>query len=433
MSEPPPSLRRRKFWLRTLAGKAVAVFGVFAALVGLLWTLAYVLTERRVAEALAFSDRYGLPRTMEELVGAPIDESRNAAVPLAEATAIAAEEMAKSPGFRAGGYSLSASELVEPARLYGNERYEALVRAADERAEYRTLAMADNFPTYSAYQRVMEGCRFDSAELAIARWLGLEGKRKEAVGRLVRLLRISRKWSDKEPTYWAAIIRESIENQACYYLAANLRKGSLPSYVHEAIEAELAQSLDYTKAAQRGIQAEKLVVLDFCDNYSLTPRSWVFQPLHNFDKLYALGYFHRSMENMVLRPIEIRAAQLRWEEDDQNLRKNFAHRWAHPVSAQHLPSFQNLVDDFRHPYVMARCIRILNAMTRQENLRAPLDALGLPEECLVDPYDGKRLRVKYADAGPTIYSVGRNLVDDGADYKDWRDVGVWPPVPEAKK
>jgi len=57
----------------------------------------------------------------------------------------------------------------------------------------------------------------------------------------------------------------------------------------------------------------------------------------------------------------------------------------------------------------------------------------LPEECLTDPYDGKRLRVKYADAGPTIYSVGRNLVDDGADYTDWKDVGVWPPVPESKR
>jgi hypothetical protein len=56
-----------------------------------------------------------------------------------------------------------------------------------------------------------------------------------------------------------------------------------------------------------------------------------------------------------------------------------------------------------------------------------LEDLGLPAETLLDPFDGKRLRVKRGTAGVTVYSVGVNLADDGGDAR--LDICLGPTTP----
>jgi hypothetical protein len=419
--------RRRWWWPRSLAGKLGVFVTVGALLLAVAWTAAYVATERRVKEALAFSDRYGLPRTMEELVGPPIPEGENAAVPLTEATAIATAEIAKSPDFQANSYGMDASMLVNPSRLLADERYEALVRAADERPMYRSLAADADYPTYDSYRLLMDRLRFASAEVAIGRWLGKNGRATEGVERLLRLQRLNRKWRDKEPTAWSAICSENIEDSVCNDLSDILfERPTLPASLYDAVETELAAGIDYAKSCLRGIQAEKLEVVAVCKEYGWQPGVRIFRPVENLDVLETLDYFHRSMEIARFSLAQRSKAQAQLNDAAAARNKDRLHQWLHPVSVKHLPALQNLHEDWRHPMVIARCCRIVNAMARRKDFNAPLDSLGLPPNCLIDLYDGKPLRTKQTLNVAKVYSVGLNLIDDGGDFKDWNDVGLGP-------
>jgi hypothetical protein len=68
---------------------------------------------------------------------------------------------------------------------------------------------------------------------------------------------------------------------------------------------------------------------------------------------------------------------------------------------------------------------------RREGLR--LEQLGLPADVLIDPFDGKPLRYKHTPAGWRLYSIGKNLVNDGGrgEPKD-DDVGLLPIAAESQ-
>jgi hypothetical protein len=83
---------------------------------------------------------------------------------------------------------------------------------------------------------------------------------------------------------------------------------------------------------------------------------------------------------------------------------------------------------------MFRCLRILDAL--QARQIGPGDAvdltkLSLPADVIVDPFDGKSMKIKASPAGWIIYSVGPNLVDDGGDVigSKAKDFGLAPLAP----
>src|SRR5262249_22642734 len=83
---------------------------------------------------------------------------------------------------------------------------------------------------------------------------------------------------------------------------------------------------------------------------------------------------------------------------------------------------------------MVRSVRVLNALQTRvpagSDQVPPLGDLGLPAEATTDPFDGKPLRVKKSPLGWTVYSVGRNGVDDGEQCEKVADIGVGPVSPE---
>jgi hypothetical protein len=85
---------------------------------------------------------------------------------------------------------------------------------------------------------------------------------------------------------------------------------------------------------------------------------------------------------------------------------------------------------------IVRSLRVLNAL--QTHVPAgsdkipKLSELGLPVETTIDPFNGEPLHVKRLSQGWLVYSVGRDLQDDGGDLENNRDVGVGPPRPVAK-
>jgi hypothetical protein len=83
-----------------------------------------------------------------------------------------------------------------------------------------------------------------------------------------------------------------------------------------------------------------------------------------------------------------------------------------------------------------RALRVLNAMQTHvlagSNEIPKLSELGLPANTTTDPFNGQPLHVKKTAQGWLIYSVGRNLRDDGGKLDDPDgDVGVGPPKPAA--
>ena len=83
-----------------------------------------------------------------------------------------------------------------------------------------------------------------------------------------------------------------------------------------------------------------------------------------------------------------------------------------------------------------RTLRVLNAIQAKfaPDAKEPpkLSELGLPTEATIDPFNGQPLHVKKLPKGWLVYSVGRNLVDDGGIVDGMTDVGVGPPGSEKK-
>jgi hypothetical protein len=80
------------------------------------------------------------------------------------------------------------------------------------------------------------------------------------------------------------------------------------------------------------------------------------------------------------------------------------------------------------------CLRILNAVTRLEEQGVAVTGLvdlKLPEEETIDPYTGKLLLLKKQPDGWVIYSVGKDLKDDGGKVADASDAGLGPVPPLA--
>jgi hypothetical protein len=57
---------------------------------------------------------------------------------------------------------------------------------------------------------------------------------------------------------------------------------------------------------------------------------------------------------------------------------------------------------------------------------ADLTDFGLPKDATIDPFNSQPLRVKPTSQGWVVYSVGRDLVDNGGKLDDLSDIGVAP-------
>lgn len=91
-------------------------------------------------------------------------------------------------------------------------------------------------------------------------------------------------------------------------------------------------------------------------------------------------------------------------------------------------------DYFQKALVLRRCLAIVIACKRNElaggSSQPTLAELHLPEETKTDPFNGRRLVLRHADDGPIVYSVGRDLVDNGGTFRSTisadLDIGLAP-------
>ena len=102
------------------------------------------------------------------------------------------------------------------------------------------------------------------------------------------------------------------------------------------------------------------------------------------------------------------------------------------------PALASLREPAERTRAMSRCLRVLNALQTHissgGDLVPKLSELGLPAAATLDPYNGEPLHLKRRADGWVVYSVGRDLVDDGGALDRSADIGVGPTDGgEAKK
>jgi len=405
-----PTLLRRRWRPRTLAGKAGVVGVAALVLVVVLWVIAFVATERRLARAEARCAALGMSRSWEERVGPLIADEENAAVALEEAIEYVEPRLLKAIAGPPGGLPLSSQEGFKTlaAELVNDSWLDRLVGEVDARRGYRTKRAYANEPVWSVEtgRSISRMIYVNRLEPLIGRRLAAKGQRREAVERLLRLLRITCKSSDREPSLGTTTM--GLEARVLSLDALNdiLRDGRLPAECYAAIENEV-QLLDAAPMEMvRAIDADRYFQIRANRN-SWWGRSELMRPFANLDR----AYVHEAAANYVdLIGVPYAEAVGRLTP---------AHPLGHPQFRYQLSTFyayEQLVGLRRAADMVvarARCLRVVNAMAKWNDFSAAIETLGLPAESLIDPFDGKRLRVRETKHGPVVYSIGHDLVDDG--------------------
>jgi hypothetical protein len=102
---------------------------------------------------------------------------------------------------------------------------------------------------------------------------------------------------------------------------------------------------------------------------------------------------------------------------------------SHPVVANIAPTIQAAREAKTRVRAALRSLRVLAAikgLPEEAQQNPSLSELGLPEDATIDPFNGKPLVMKKVPGGWLVYSVGKNLQDDGGELATFDDVGVGP-------
>ncbi|MGI9517933.1 MAG: hypothetical protein ACR2NP_12850 [Pirellulaceae bacterium] len=98
------------------------------------------------------------------------------------------------------------------------------------------------------------------------------------------------------------------------------------------------------------------------------------------------------------------------------------------VAAMIAPAIQHGRGSAHRILAQARCLRVINALHANMAAEPWLEGLELPESTKLDPMTGQPLKVERTGAGWTVYSVGRDLTDNGGAFDRDQDWGFEPIV-----
>lgn len=435
------SLVRRFLWPQTLLGKAGMVALYFLVVLGVAYFAADYFTSKRLKEAMKLSEAFGLSHSLDELLGPSVAPEHNAAIFLDEAGNLAERFHFFTRQKLALGATAEVVDnpklLAEYESLLKDPVYNRFLEDADRCEGYRStdffnrpILMAnprsDVFKYRTAVSRVEN-------ELVIL--LLRAGRTEEAARRMLRLLRLTRKWEDKEPFLVATLANMSVRGFSFYSLNAVLRNGKpLPPALHAEIDEELGRQEQIKRILPWVIQTGSELG---CDFYELGPwgrlpfgdllakegKKTTLQTAHRLqltaDKPYVDAY--NEIQTMISEIKEARGNPL----------GGIITLGADGLLASELMGRRA----FERTVARVRCLRVLNALANRGNFNAEITSLGIPRESLVDPFDGKTLRIKKTPNGPIIYSVGDDLKDDNGNVGPpvLTDIGYGPVSPHPEK
>ena len=205
-----------------------------------------------------------------------------------------------------------------------------------------------------------------------------------------------------------------------------LQSGPVSPASRKALDAELAlhDNFDGYRWALRSERASVLLAaMHDLPGYDF----WLMRGMANDATLRVLAFFDQQLSDTARPFAEVIAEKKAATQTQRTFRKHVPGRVATTGTRG-----EGCPRRGRTGTGNSRSLRVLNALQARATraMRLPkLAELGLPEEVVRDPFNGQPLKFKRLPDGWKVYSVGRNLTDDGGKLDDTSDVGFGPIRP----
>jgi len=287
-----------------------------------------------------------------------------------------------------------------------------LLDEADRRPAYRSPTVFSEPLTNTLLDHIQDRRYLCRAERAISNHLQLTKRHEEAGRRLLRLLRITRKWEDKEPFVVSLLVNIAIRGFVMQDLNSVLRHSpGLTNELHDEIDRELAKHEQLNRILPFVGQWENISFPSYLDGLSSNQILFI-KPLRNHRNAVLLEETHTIMRLWDAPYNESKAAIDAIETQELAIAQSPLGRLLQLTAysgfrVTHTAVFRTIA--------RARCLRIVNAWSRRRDFNASFESLKLPKEVWTDPFDGQPLRVKNTPDGPIIYSVGEDLLDNNGE------------------
>jgi hypothetical protein len=436
-------LPTKRVWKRLAIGAAICIAVALIANGFMIW-----LTEHRVQSRIDAIRASGDPATIADLAPVAIPDEQNAAAQLLRIKSELDqfdEENARfyrTPIGKAFGNAEERDDTPTPEQL------EAIRQILDAHPEIDTVLLAaSNAPQYASLldyslefepflDSLLENAWPIRSASRFTEWrmrvLVHDNKRDEAVTRGIAMLRLGR-FYENEPGLVSFLVSIAVRSLAITAIYDTLYAGPITPETHLALDRELAQHEDSDHVASV-LRRERPIGFGSIDRLAELARV----PFLSRIAIWPAKAFY-------LQPIDLVGAQISVADrpfyeirDSLGSRDEETGLWNVEVP----PSGYDAMDDMllsslRATYeanarnlAMLRALRIVNALFQYRDLNGTeaqgLDDLSLPKEATIDPFSGKPLKLKHIDDGWIVYSVARNGVDDGGDFKDLKDYGIAP-------
>jgi hypothetical protein len=384
----------------------------------------------RLAARLEAIRASGEPLSIADLAGAPIPPEENAAVYLRRAQNDLAAMDAELRPSHADAWHKGPMDRQQLAKV--EEILAAYPNVLD------LLEKAANCPNYRSdadfglphgefleksldhLQRVRSASRFLQARTML---LTAKGRREEALQLSILKMQLARQ-VDQESSLSGSLVAIAVRSIGVESANLVLRSGPVDDSARAALDAEIARH-DLTESYRGALVAERAFGLSAFNDMDLG-RFWLARGFWNNATIYYLDVMDQQHSLASTPSYQIIAAA--------------------PPPVPKPVSPWNVLAELVVPAIDAarqaadrcranmRCLRVLNAVTRLEQRGAAVTGLadlGLSEEETTDPFTGQSLLMKRLPDGWVIYSVGKDLKDDGGKVDDLTDFGLGsvPPLP----
>gem|GEM_PF-1015348 len=252
------------------------------------------------------------------------------------------------------------------------------------------------------------------------RLLMAEGNAEEALNTCLVMLRLSNVCA-QAPALVGQLVTFALRSVSLEACSRVLQSDQLSPEARQRLESELARQ-DIRGSYRDSFRTERAVGLShfedakFLATYSTLPQG----------KSEKLSYLD-VMEALINHADQPSRAKLEMQRILDR---------AGPLTQALAPAIQATNEAVTRNEAQVRCLRVLNALLARdasearearEAREAQLSELGLPPEVTIDPFNGKPLNLKRTEKGWIIYSVGKDLKDDGGLFDDTAsDVGYGP-------
>ncbi len=246
-----------------------------------------------------------------------------------------------------------------------------------------------------------------------------EGKVEEAVQTGLLVFRLSR-LQEQEPAVVNGLVAVALRGRGTDIINRALRTGPIGEELRSSLDTELA-SYDELEWFVRTLKSERPVNLSAPEDlFPHFPVAWLgtllqADMLDFYDRLLPL-----SAEPAYLSAQKISALQQ--DSYSTAISRSLIGLLFPAMDAAHVAANRNLVD--------VRCLRVLNAIQSYKQIQgkeaAAIGDLDLSHSATIDPFSGEPLKLKMTDDGWVVYSVMKNGVDDGGNFRKQLDWGVAP-------